>query len=134
MIGKFKNYLKEIINNYRFSRLINRMGIRRLEDGSLVEMYHSNDQNGTGDNSYLFLYKVKCFQPGELGWYAYILKTPDFIGRDDSTHMTHKVKDVDGSYYISWNGPVRALKDMQTISHIWADKLQEYIETGKPFG
>lgn len=134
MIGKFKNYLKEIINNYRFSRLIKRMGIRRLEDGSLVEMYHSNDQHGTGNNSYLFSYKFKRSSGGEVGWYSYILKMPDFNGRDDSTHRTHRVKDVDGSYYISWNGPVHTLKDMQAISHIWADKLQEYIETGKPFG
>lgn len=110
------------------------MDSQRSKDGSLVEIYQARDRKGTGDNSYLFLYKVKRFQPGELRWYAYILKTPDFNGRDNSTHMTHRVKDADGSYYISWDGPVRTLKDIQTISHIWADKLQEYIETGKPFG
>lgn len=133
-MGKFSKYLKKKMQNIRLLCLRKRMDSQRSKDGSLVEIYQAKDQNGTGDNSYLFLYKVKCFRPGELGWYAYILKTPDFNGRDDSTHMTHRVKDVDGSYYISWNGPVHTLKDMQTISHIWADKLQEYIETGKPFG
>lgn len=129
-MGKLTKYLQKKIHSIQLSRLQEKMGIQRLKDGSLVETYQARDQKETGENTYLFLYKVKCFQ-GEYGQYAYILKTPDFNGRDSSTHMTRRVKDGDGSYFISWDRPVQSLKDMQTISHIWADKLQEYIETGK---
>lgn len=134
MISKFNNYLTQKINNLRFLRLLKRMGIQRLKDGSLVEMYHSSDSQGKGNNSYLFSYKFKRSLGGEIGWYSYILKMPSFNGRDDSTYRTHRAKDTDGSYFISWSFPVRTLRDMQTISLVWADSLQEYIATGKAFG
>ena len=65
-MGKLTKYLQKKIHSIQLSRLQEKMGIQRLKDGSLVETYQARDQKETGENTYLFLYKVKCFQ-GEYG-------------------------------------------------------------------
>ena len=99
---------------------------RRNETGPMV--YYANDAHGSSDKEYRFNYKKV-----NGSWRAYILKMPDFRGRDGNSSITHRLWD-NGSPYICWNSAVNSLKDMQTISRIWADNIQEYIATGKTFG
>ena len=91
-------------------------------------VYYANDQHGRTDREYRFNY-VKV----NGAWRAYILRMPDLGQRDASGFLTHRLWD-NGRPYICWNSQVTSLKDMQNISRVWADSVQEYIATGKRFG
>ena len=96
------------------------------ETGTMV--YFANDHHHQRDNEYRFNYKKVSGS-----WRAYILKMPNLGNRDNSGLVTHRLYD-NGNPYVCWDRPVDTLKDMQTISRIWADNIQEYIATGKRFG
>ncbi len=91
-------------------------------------IYFANNRHGSSDKEYRFNYK----KVGD-SWRAYIIRTPGWRGRDSGLAITHRLHDTQG-HYVCWDRPVNTLKDMQTISRIWADSIQEYIATGKRFG
>ena len=96
------------------------------ETGPMV--YYANNRHNLRDKEYQFNYKNVngC-------WRAYILRMPSLGNRDTNGHSTHRLWDGDRPY-VCWDCPVNSLKDMQTISRVWADSIQEYIATGKKFG
>ena len=96
------------------------------ETGPMV--YYANDKHGRADKEYQFNYKKV-----DNSWRAYILRMPSLGGRDSSGAVTHRLYD-NGQPYVCWDSAVTSLKDMQTISRVWADCIQEYIATGKRFG
>lgn len=96
------------------------------ETGTII--YYANDCHNQRDKEYRFNYK----KVGD-SWRAYILRMPSLGGRDSSGAITHRLYDNDGTY-VCWDSDVNTLKDMQTISRVWADSIQEYIATGKRFG
>lgn len=87
--------------------------------------------NGEGrDKTFVFNYK-KLQRSGT--WRAYIEKSPDWNGRSQDGHSTHR--HFDGTKgYVCWNSPVESLTDMQNISKVWADCIVKYIRTGETFG
>lgn len=97
------------------------------ETGPMV--YYANNPHGRRDCEYRFNYK-------KVGgsWRAYILRMPSLCGRDGDLHKTHRFTDGHGAYWVCWDSPVNSLKDMQAISRVWANSVQEYIATGKHFG
>jgi hypothetical protein len=97
------------------------------ETGSMV--YFANDKHGQADKEYRFNYKKI-----NGGWRAYILKMPDLQSRDAKSIPTHRLWDENHNPYICWKGKVTSLKDMQNISRVWADSIQQYIATGTRFG
>jgi len=99
----------------------------KTETGSMV--YFANDRHGQADKEYRFNYKKI-----NGAWRAYILKMPDLHGRDANSIPTHRLWDDNHNPYICWKGTVTSLKDMQNISRVWADSIQEYIATGTRFG
>ena len=99
---------------------------RNTETGPMV--YYANDRHGRPDREYQFNYKRV-----NGAWRAYILRMPSLGGRDASGHVTHRL--FDGTRpYICWDSTVHTLRDMQNISRVWADSIQEYIATGRRFG
>ena len=96
------------------------------ETGPMV--YFANDNHHQKDNEYRFNYKKVSGS-----WRAYIVKMPSLGTRDKSGLVTHRKYD-NGNPYVCWDQPINTLKDMQTISRVWADNIQEYIATGKKFG
>lgn len=101
--------------------------LSRNETGPMV--YYANNPHGRKDCEYRFNYK----KVGNT-WRAYILRMPSLCGRDSDLHKTHRFTDGHGTYWVCWDTPVDSLKDMQTISRVWANNVQEYIATGKRFG
>lgn len=99
----------------------------RIETGPMV--YYANDTHGATDKEYRFNYKKV-----NGAWRAYILRMPSLGNRDARSIPTHRLWDDDNKPYICWNSSVTSLKDMQNISRVWADSIQEYIATGKRFG
>lgn len=99
---------------------------RFSETGPMV--YFANDRHGRRDKEYQFNYKIVGGS-----WRAYILRMPNLGNRDSSGAVTHRLYD-NGRPYVCWDTPVNSLKDMQTISRVWADNVQEYIATGRRFG
>lgn len=97
------------------------------ETGPMV--YFANDAHGAYDKEYRFNYKKV-----NGTWRAYILRMPSLENRDPRSIPTHRLWDDDNKPYICWKGTVNSLKDMQNISRVWADCIQEYIATGKRFG
>lgn len=94
-----------------------------------VMVYFANDRHGSRDKEYQFNYKKV-----NGGWRAYILRMPSLGNRNSSGSTTHRLYDNNGAPYVCWDRTVTSLKDMQTISKVWADNIQEYIATGKRFG
>lgn len=91
-------------------------------------IYYANGNLGRRDKEYRFNYKKV-----NGSWRAYILRMPNLGNRSTDGHATHRL--WDGSKpYVCWDSPVNSLSDMQTISRVWADNIQEYIATGKRFG
>ena len=99
----------------------------KTETGSMV--YFANDKHNQADKEYRFNYKKI-----NGAWRAYILRMPDLHGRDGRSIPTHRLWDENNRPYICWNTTITSLKDMQNISRVWADSIQEYIATGKRFG
>lgn len=100
-----------------------------------VMVYYANDRHGRSDREYRFNYKkVYDTQFQKYCWRAYIVRMPSLCGRDPDLHKTHRFTNGSGQYWVCWDSPVNTLKDMQAISRVWADSLQEYIATGKLFG
>lgn len=99
------------------------------ETGPMI--YFANDPHGQGDREYRFNYKLV-----NGSWRAYILKMPSLRGRDAGGVVTHRLFENGNPNvcWVCWDSPVRTLEDMQTISRVWADHIQEYIATGKRFG
>lgn len=102
------------------------LSAQRTETGPMV--YFANDRHGSNDREYRFSYKKV-----NGSWRAYILRMPNLCGRDASGMATHRLFD-NGQPYVCWNTKIRTLKEMQTISRVWANNIQEYIATGKRFG
>lgn len=104
----------------------------KIRSNSLSELgpvvYFANNNHGLTDREYCFEYKKS-----NGTWRAYILRMPSLMGRNPSGLVTHRLFDGDKSY-VCWDSPVSSLKDMQTISKVWAECMQEYIATGKSFG
>ena len=100
---------------------------QKNETGPMV--YYANDNHRFRDKEYRFNYKkVNGF------WRAYILRMPSLGNRSEAGHLTHRLWDGNNDAYICWDSPVKTLSDMQNISRVWADCVQEYIATGKRFG
>lgn len=99
---------------------------QKNETGPMV--YYANDRHGGKDREYRFNYKKV-----NGSWRAYILRMPSLGNRSTDGHATHRLWDGSKSY-VCWDSPVNSLSDMQTISRVWADNIQEYIATGKRFG
>ena len=96
------------------------------ETGPII--YFANDNHHLGDNEYRFNYKKVSGS-----WRAYILRMPELGDRNSSGLVTHRKYD-NGQPYVCWDSPVNTLTDMQAITRVWADSIQEYIATGKRFG
>lgn len=111
------NHVTTVIGNFNRSA---------TETGPMV--YYANDNHGSRDKEYRFNYKKV-----NGAWRAYILRMPSLGNRATDADLTHRK--WDGSKpYVCWDRPVNTLSDMQTISRVWADNIQEYIATGKRFG
>lgn len=100
---------------------------QKNETGPMV--YYANDRHGGTDREYRFNYKKV-----NGSWRAYILRMPSLGNRDARSIPTHRLWDDNNNAYICWDKAVNSLKDMQNISRVWADCIQEYIATGKRFG
>lgn len=95
-----------------------------------VMNYYADNPFGSEDNLFQFQYKKKNGK-----WYAYIRKMPDLKNRNTSLAKTHRLFEQETqSHYVCWDTPLRTLHDAQTVSKLWADKITEYIATGKEFG
>ncbi|MDZ5455320.1 hypothetical protein [Azohydromonas lata] len=65
---------------------------------------------------------------------AYITSQPNYAGRDNSGHATHRYTDLrDDRRYICWDGSLRTEDDAKKVAAAWADRTQEYIRSGKGF-
>ena len=100
---------------------------QKNETGPMV--YYANDRRGGKEREYRFNYKKV-----NGSWRAYILRMPSLGNRDARSIPTHRLWDDSNNAYICWDKTVNSLKDMQNISRVWADCIQEYIATGKRFG
>lgn len=102
---------------------------RRSENETGPMVYYADNPHGRRDCEYRFNYKRE-----NGSWRAYIVRMPSLCGRSGDLHTTHRFTDNRGRYWVCWDTPVTSLKDMQTISRVWANSIQEYIATGKKFG
>lgn len=68
----------------------------------------------------------------EPGYRAYILEAPDYGGRPDDFHTTHRMQGGRGAY-VCWDRPVPGCREAERVAGLWADMTQRYIDTGEPF-
>jgi hypothetical protein len=62
-------------------------------------------------------------------WRIYIRQQPDYNGRADGTHQSHRLSDARGRY-ICWAPAPRSLDQAKGVARAWADATYEYIRTG----
>ena len=60
----------------------------------------------------------------------YILTDPDYGGRGDGGHSTHRQSDGRG-LYVCWDSAISTLEDAKRIAAAWADGTQSYIKFGE---
>lgn len=94
-------------------------------------IYYANNPHNWHDRLFRFTYR---YVPDAQTWRAYIDRMPDLNGRSGDLHITHRFTDSNGTYWVCWDTPIANLKDMQTVSKLWADNLLRYIATGQSFG
>lgn len=112
-----------------------RSGTTPSNEETDIMVYYANDRHDSADREYRFKYKwVFDSNLQKQTWRAYIIRMPSLGSRDPSLHKTHRFTNGTGVYWVCWDSAVESLKDMQTISRVWADSLQEYITTGALFG
>jgi len=101
-------------------------------EGMTTTIINYNAENPFGLDDCLFQFQ---FEKKDLRWYAWIRRMPDLKTRDTSLARTHRIFDEQTqNHYVCWNTPLRTLHDVQTVAILWADKITEYIATGKDFG
>lgn len=113
--------------NQTGGRIVNVPMSSRSETGDMI--YFADNRHNLPDREYKFNYKKI-----NGSWRAYIVKMPSLNGRDANSIPTHRLWDENHLPYICWQGTVTNLKDMQNISRVWANSIQEYIATGTRFG
>lgn len=77
---------------------------------------------------YLFSFE----QESDGTWRAYILDQPDYRGRPDDCHSTHRLTDG-GRHYVCWTRPLHSEREAREVAALWADKTQRYIRFGETF-
>lgn len=87
--------------------------------------YFANTRHNQKDNWFRFRYKHVNNE-----WRAYIIRMPSLNGRSPDCHLTHRYSDSNGNYWVCRRPQPTNLKDCQSISKVWADRLLEYIATG----
>lgn len=91
-------------------------------------LYYANARYGQQDCSFEFYYM--CVNGR---WRAYIQRMPPLGSRSGDLHRTHRHKDGYGNHWVCFDPDPVTLKDMMTISRMWADRELEYIATGTSF-
>lgn len=66
-------------------------------------------------------------------WRVYIMRRPNYGSRDTSLHATHRLRDINGHYYVCWTNPLQSNAEALQVAALWADNTQEYIRTGRRF-
>ena len=69
---------------------------------------------------------------GEKNFVIFILDQPDYGGRPDDPHTTHRVREGE-KYLINYSGPVPTLDDAKLVAACFSDQSELYITTGQPF-
>jgi len=69
---------------------------------------------------------------GEKNFVIYILDQPDYGGRSDDPHTTHRNREGDDRL-VCWTGPMPTLESAKMVAACWADLTERYIITGQGF-
>ena len=108
------------------------MAILFEPNGMITSVMNYTAKNTFGLDDVLFQFK---FEKKNKKWYAWIIRMPNLKNRDSSLSHTHRLFDsATNQFYVCWDTPLKTLHDVQTVSMLWADKIAEYIATGKHFG
>ncbi|TWU21306.1 hypothetical protein [Bythopirellula polymerisocia] len=89
-----------------------------------------NDTYRTRSGSHLFRFRFQEQQNGD--WIAYIASQPDYCGRPDDAHSTHRLSDSCGRY-VCWTEPLQTLRKAKQVAATWCEKTEQYIRYGKKF-
>ena len=77
-------------------------------------------------------YSYSIEQQRDGTWRVYIEGQPDYKGRDNDAHTTHRLSDG-GRKYICWTAPLQTLGQAKQVAAMWADATQKYIQSGTRF-
>ena len=69
---------------------------------------------------------------GETNFVIFILDQPDYGGRPDDPHTTHRVHEGDDRL-VCWTGPMPTLASAKRIAGLWSDYTEKFILTGQKF-
>lgn len=77
-------------------------------------------------------YRFEIVQLSSGNFRIFILESPDYCGRDEGCHPTHRLSDA-GRKYVCWDGPIRSVQQAKQVAALWADSTQRYIKHGTRF-
>lgn len=90
-------------------------------------LHHLRTSDGGAD------YEFSFERVSNATYRAYIAAQPSYGPRDTSLHATHRLRDDRGRHYVCWTDPLQSEIQARRVAAIWADKTQEYIQTGRRF-
>jgi hypothetical protein len=91
---------------------------------SVIDTYKTK----SGEHQFSFRFQEQ--KSGE--WIAYIASQPDYCGRPDDAHTTHRLSDSCGRY-VCWNKPLQTFQEAKQVVATWCEKTEQYIRYGKKF-
>lgn len=77
------------------------------------------------DYTFRFEYRYSFWH----GFRAYIVEAPDYRGRSEDLHRTHRYRDGN-QFYICWNTKIRKREEMDAVAELWSKATTMYIANG----
>jgi hypothetical protein len=68
----------------------------------------------------------------EMTYVIFILDQPDYGGRPDDPHTTHRILEGDDRL-VCWTGLMPNISVAKNVAGLWADFTERYILTGQGF-
>jgi hypothetical protein len=82
--------------------------------------------DGTEDYAFRFL------ETERDGFRVYVISQPNYCGRSEDTHSTHRLTDSAG-WFICWTARIESYEDAKAVAKKWAEATEKYIKHGQRF-
>ena len=70
-------------------------------------------------------------QQSDGSFLAFIVTMPSYGSRPTGLHVTHRLTDSSGRYYVCWDRRIKSIDELKGVVALWSDLTHVYIRTGR---